>query len=292
MNPSVPDQDALRQELRSHAGLPTLPPILLRVLETVSDPNSSALDLARIILPDQSLSAAVLRLVNSAAYGFRRRITSVPEAIALVGFAEVRNLSMAATAVRRFGSLPGHAGAVQLWRHALASALAADQLQGVSPFRKTSFCAFSAGLLHDIGKLPLGMLYPEAYSDAVAAASAENAPLYEVEPRFLHMDHAAAGGILAEEWNLPAELVVAIRGHHAPTTPEAGEEALPAHFSAAANWLAYQFDLPASVNAPPPARPAGSLEALGIDEAAMGEVEMRLRGLSQRVDVLFGVIRG
>lgn len=292
MKPSTSEQDALRQELRSNGGLPTLPPILLRVLETVSDPNSSALDLARIILPDQSLSAAVLRLVNSAAYGFRRRITSVPEAIALVGFAEVRNLSMAATAVHRFGTLPGHAGAIHLWRHALAAALAADQLQAVAPCAEDSFCAFSAGLLHDIGKLPLGMLHPEAFSAAIDAANQEGAPLICVETRFLPMDHAAAGGVLAEEWNLPPELVAAIRGHHAPESVGGAEESLPAHFAAAANWLAYASDMPASANAHPPQRPADSLDALGLDETGLGEVQMRLRGLSQRVDVLFGGIRG
>ena len=99
--------------------LPTLPSVLGQILTIVADPDASALDLGRHITADQSLSATILKLVNSAYYGFYRQIKSVTMAIVILGFVEVRNLVLAATTFRILADSPSRFDRTQLWRHSV-----------------------------------------------------------------------------------------------------------------------------------------------------------------------------
>ncbi len=149
-NPPV-DAPEVRDAILRVRDLPTLPTVLGKILSAAADPDSSALDLGRLISSDQSLSATLLKLVNSAYYGFYRQIKSVTQAIVMLGFNEVRNLTLTATAFRTLSASTSDYDRNQLWRHTLAAAIAAERC---AKMKKLSIGgAFEAGLLHDIGKV-------------------------------------------------------------------------------------------------------------------------------------------
>ena len=108
--------------------MPTLPTVLTKILATAADPDASALDLGEHISADQSLSATLLKLVNSAYYGFHRQINTVTQAIVILGFLEVRNITLTATAFRTFKQGHPDFDRTQLWRHSLGTAMAADRI--------------------------------------------------------------------------------------------------------------------------------------------------------------------
>jgi len=215
--------------------LPTLPQIVLRIMDTINNPNSSAVDLGELVATDQSLSATLLRVVNSAYHGFSRRVTSISQAIVLLGFAEVRKLALAAKTFESLGLGGNMERRQRLWRHAFATAMAAEMIgkQGVG--RNQGF--FEAGLLHDIGRVAMELLFGETFEQSVALLQERNAvDLCEVEREVFGFDHAQFGGALAEHWSLPPTLREAIQRHHAPHLAKL-EPGL-AHLTALANWLA------------------------------------------------------
>jgi putative nucleotidyltransferase with HDIG domain len=281
--------DALdvRDTISRISGLPTLPAVLGQILEALSDPDSSALDLGKHIAADQSLSATLLRQVNSAYYGFYRRITDVKDAVVILGFREVQNMVMAATAFRTFPRGRSEYDRARLWRHSLASAMAAERVaKRVGLQLEGGY--FSAGLLHDIGKVALDSMLPEHFDEAVKLALEQGKPLYEVEPIVFGLDHAEVGGVLGEHWNLPPILVEAIRRHHQPETALLSPEL--AQVTAVANHLAYLADFGDSVNPESHAMPAQTAIQLKLTPAAWEPIVAELREAEARIEAMLGAI--
>jgi putative nucleotidyltransferase with HDIG domain len=281
--------DALdvRDTISRISGLPTLPAVLGQILEALSDPDSSALDLGKHIAADQSLSATLLRQVNSAYYGFYRRITDVKDAVVILGFREVQNMVMAATAFRTFPRGRSGYDRARLWRHSLASAMAAERVaKRVGLQLEGGY--FSAGLLHDIGKVALDSMLPEHFDEAVKLALEQGKPLYEVEPIVFGLDHAEVGGVLGEHWNLPPILVEAIRRHHQPETALLSPEL--AQVTAVANHLAYLADFGDSVNPESHAMPAQTAIQLKLTPAAWEPIVAELREAEARIEAMLGAI--
>ncbi len=268
--------------------LPTLPSVLGKVLVTAADPEASALDLGKHIAADQSLSATILKLVNSSYYGFYRQIKSVSHAIVMLGFLEVRNLALTATAFKTLGKSASGYDHVQLWRHSLAAAMAAERLQEMLGSEIEG--AFEAGLLHDIGKVALDLLYPGAYGEAVAKARQEARYIREVEEARFGLDHARAGGILAEHWNLPGPVVEAIRRHHAPEACE--EDARLVQLTVLANYVTYEAECGESGNGLAPAFPETAALELDCAETVCAQVAGELLEKRDAIDEFLGVIGG
>jgi len=142
--------DQLVQQIGS---LPTLPSVIVRVNEQVANPKTSALDLARTILEDQSLTARLLRLVNSPFYGFPRRIATVTEAVTILGFAPVRSLLLTASVVDLLvGEETPDFSPTGLWEHSVGAAVGAGLIARYTRHEDREE-VFVAGLLHDVGKL-------------------------------------------------------------------------------------------------------------------------------------------
>lgn len=281
--------DALdvRDTISRISGLPTLPAVLGQILEALSDPDSSALDLGKYIAADQSLSATLLRQVNSAYYGFYRRITEVKDAIVILGFREVQNMVLAATAFR---ALPrGRSGydRGRLWRHSLASAMAAERIA-----KRVGLPAdggyFSAGLLHDIGKVALDSMLPEHFDEAVKLALEQGRPLHEVEPMVFGLDHAEVGGVLGEHWNLPPILAEAIRRHHQPESALLSPEL--AQVTAVANHLAYLANFGDSIHPEAHAMPEQAAAQLRLSPALWEPVVKELAEAESRIEAMLGAI--
>ncbi len=267
--------------------LPTLPTVLSKILATAADPDASALDLGEHIQADQSLSASLLKVVNSAYYGFYRQISSVTHAIVVLGFIEVRNMTLAATAFRTLGNDNSDFDRTQLWRHSLATALAAERL--ATRTRMKSEGVFEAGLLHDIGKVVLDILYPERFEEAAHEAHQREVLIWQVEREFFGLDHAGAGGILGEHWNLPPSVVDAIRNHHAP---EASKESpkLTA-VTTVADYIATHAGLAERSNGRLPDYPEYAAQLLGLDAEALDAVGEDLRAQETKIDDLLGCLR-
>lgn len=201
--------------------LPSLPHIVVRVMELTEDPDSTAFDINEVINQDQNMTAQVLRMANSVYYGYSRRIATVTDAIVLIGFNAVRSIVLAASVSKILKKeLSGYVmGEGELWRHSQGAAVFARLLAKKAKFRSVEL-AYTATLLHDIGKLVLNSYLSDSYQEVLKVVNEEKLPFNEVEDNLFGFNHATVGGKVAEKWNLPNDLVEAIAYHHHPEKAE------------------------------------------------------------------------
>lgn len=201
--------------------LPSLPHIVVRVMELTEDPDSTAFDINEVINQDQNMTAQVLRMANSVYYGYSRRIATVTDAIVLIGFNAVRSIVLAASVSKILKKeLTGYVmGEGELWKHSQCAAVFARMLAKKKKYRSVEL-AYTATLLHDIGKLILNSYMGESYQEVLAVVNEEKVPFNEAEDRIFGFNHATVGGKVAEKWNLPPDLVEAISFHHHPGESE------------------------------------------------------------------------
>ncbi|MEO7720203.1 MAG: HDOD domain-containing protein [Capsulimonas sp.] len=213
MNADVRMQILLRQV----KDLPSLPDVAVKVARTIDHPNAGAIDVARVLSRDQGLTARVLRLANSVFYGATRRISTVSDAIVLLGMRTVRNLAMASSVEEVLGrEVPGYSmRRGDLWRHSCACANAAQSLAATIHYPVPEE-AFVAGLLHDVGKVLLSVHMQAEFTHVLKLTEDEDISFMVAEQRTLGFDHAEVGACVLERWNLPNPLVQAVRYHHAP----------------------------------------------------------------------------
>ncbi|GAB4364650.1 MAG: HDOD domain-containing protein [Calditrichia bacterium] len=205
-----------QRRVRRISKLSTLPFIAVKVMELVENPRTSASKLCDFISADQVMAARILRLANSAYYGFPRKISTLNLAIVVLGFNALRDLVLSISIIDRFSlKSQEEIDLEQFWRHALIVGRGARVLARYLNYPVVGE-AFVAGLLHDIGYLAFMQQFPTEFKE-VNHFSRENAtPFNEAEIRILGYSHTQLGSWLAENWNLPAKLVEAIRYHHQP----------------------------------------------------------------------------
>jgi putative nucleotidyltransferase with HDIG domain len=198
--------------------LVTLPDVAMRIARMVEDPSSSAADIGREISNDAALTARVLRIANSAAYGQNRKIATVTRAITVLGVRQVRDLTVGLTAVRAFDGISNDLVTMDVfWRHSVLCAVAAGQIAARRDAARTE-SPFVSGLLHDIGQLVVFSRAPEAAraSLLMMADAPDDLGLYLCERAVLKFDHGAVGASLARNWGLPDSLQECIEFHHEP----------------------------------------------------------------------------
>lgn len=206
--------DQIVQRIR---GVPSLPVAVLRLIEVVNDPDSTVHDIVEVVQYDSGLTARLLRLCNSAFLGLSRRISSLHEAIRYLGTVRVLQLiiSMHSSALlsrpqNGYGLDPG-----VLWTHSVAVALASAAF-GQRAGLKNANTLFTAGLLHDIGKVVLNEYVAAEFSQIMQLTEQQTISFSEAEKQVLGFSHDEAGGVLAETWQLPVSIVNCIRYHHDP----------------------------------------------------------------------------
>ncbi|RMH58518.1 MAG: HDOD domain-containing protein [Candidatus Hydrogenedentota bacterium] len=209
----------VRDFLKNVEKLPTLPGIAMRIIEMANNPKSAADDLSRIIVSDQSLSAKVLRLVNSAYYGIRNRVSSVKQATVILGFNTIKSLALSTAIMDKFattGVVEGFSRG-EFWKHSLGVAITNRILARKTGMRKDEEeTFFMAGLLHDIGKVILDQYFHEEFVRVLQHLNTYGGSFHSAEKEVNGLTHAEIGGLLASQWQLPEELIAAIRFHHAP----------------------------------------------------------------------------
>lgn len=204
------EKEKIRRKIKSIKSLPTLPAVAQKVSKMAESDKTSANQLGKIISTDQALSGRVLRLVNSSFYGFPGRISSISNAIVLLGFDVVKSLIISVSVFEMMEK-----GVIGLWEHSLGCAIAsriiAKKIEGCEPEEISV-----AGLLHDIGKVVVSIQLTDNYENIKKLIAEEKIIFYEAEKRVLELTHEDIGSWLAESWNLPVGLQEPIAYHHQP----------------------------------------------------------------------------
>jgi HD-like signal output (HDOD) protein len=225
--------------------MPSLSTTVTKVLEVCNRPNTSANDLNRVIGLDPVLTGQVLKLINSAYYSLSNQINSLTRAIIMLGVNTVKNLALSTAVLGSIGrqdsfrSLPMDA----FWTHSLCvgvMARAMAGLKGIPGMMHEEF--FVAGLLHDLGKIPLNHCFAEEYRQVMELSAIERGPLLRAEEMIMGFDHSRAGKMIADKWQLNLALSELLRFHHAPEKASADNRQLVA-VVAVANIFANLFDI-------------------------------------------------
>ena len=202
--------------VRESVRLGSPPLIYQRLMEVINHPRGGAIDVANVIRDDTALTARLLKVVNSAFYGFPSRIDTVSQAIAVVGTSQVKDLAMATSVVTLFKDVPQDLVSMDgFWFHSLACGTASRVLAGLRQESNVERF-FVSGILHDVGKLVCYLLIPDQSREALQLAREENELLHKAEHRVLGFDHAQVGEALMEQWNMPDSLRESVRFHHDP----------------------------------------------------------------------------
>lgn len=199
------------------ASIPTDSSIIGKVIQTIYNPKSSAYDLAQVIENDPPLTAKILSAANSAYYGQSNTINSLLRAVVLLGFDTIKELTSTITVSQYFadGDQKGKLDRRALWIHSVGTAKAA-QIISTRLLVGRPDVAYTAGLLHDIGKITLSVVFPEQYDRVVSLAAMRKARIILAEQRLLNTDHCMVGKVVCEMWNLPADLTNAVFYHNDP----------------------------------------------------------------------------
>lgn len=206
----------LYDKIEFSRNLPTLPHILLKLIEACNSEKISIKDLGGIVEKDPSLCIKILRIVNSAYYNLPHQVNNFNQALSLLGIDTLRNIAMSASVSRVFNDIREGSffSLKQFWWHSLMCAVVAELLA-----KKVSYPspeeAFLSGLLHDIGKLVLIENFPEEYA-AIVKASKNNTPLFIEEEKHLGISHADTGFWLINRWHLQSFIADAVLYHHEP----------------------------------------------------------------------------
>ena len=204
------DHGELKARLTALKDLPTLPTVLDEVSRLVETPDANPEEIARIISLDQVLSAKVLMMVNSPIYGFPGRISSISHALVLLGFNVIRGIVVSTSVLDMM--MEKH---TILWDHSVATALAASIVAREAGLKEPEECSV-AGLLHDLGKLIIGLQAPDMEQEVRKAMQKHDLPGLTAEREVLGLGHDRINGWLCDLWNLPPNLEEALTLHHAP----------------------------------------------------------------------------
>ncbi|RKZ19530.1 hypothetical protein DRQ50_01865 [bacterium] len=218
----VTDKKTILARVRT---VPSLPSVVIKIRKFLKDPDLNFTELARVIEHDPGLTANILQLANSAYFGWSRRIPSVKEAITRLGtnriFQMVLCMSVAPLVRKPIKGYDMTAG--QLWEHSFAAAICAEKLAQVLRMRDVEE-AFTAALLHDMGKVVLGTFVEVDDEPIKQMVMDEGLSFNQAERKVLGVDHGEVAGELLRFWNLPEEVAAAAHWHHEPSRAEQPSE--------------------------------------------------------------------
>ncbi len=200
--------------------LASLPSAVMRAMELINSAEASASDIGEILAEDPALTARLLKIVNSAFYGFPSRIDTISRAITIVGTLELTDLVIGASAIEVFSRLPNPlVNMYTFWEHNLYAGIVARLLSRYLRAPNTERC-FIMGLLHDIGSLVLYQQQPELSRQALETARDKRLPLHLAEREIFGFDHGEVGAELMRCWNLPESFRQVALHHHQPSLAE------------------------------------------------------------------------
>ncbi|MCB1195075.1 HDOD domain-containing protein [bacterium] len=197
--------------------LPSLPTVVLKIMELIQDDTSSASAIEKYLRQDPGLTARLLRLVNSSFFGLRHKVASIPQAIMIVGYSSLKSLVLAASTSPLFkGAFPGYGlKTAGLWQHSFLTAAWAQKFaKELGWAYEDAEEVFVAGLLHDIGKMIMSTYINEHCQEMYTALFMANGQLTAAEKTLTGIDHTEIGGRIAKKWNFSEKLEFIIKAHH------------------------------------------------------------------------------
>jgi putative nucleotidyltransferase with HDIG domain len=201
---------SVRKQIEHMGALPTLPTVVRKLLEMCENPKISLAEIATIIAQDPVLAAKILKVVNSPIYGFPGRISSLTQALLLLGLNVARGLLLGVSVLDIMQK-----SIVGLWEHSVGCAIVARIIarrKGLKDPEEVSV----AGLLHDIGKVFLSLKFPDLYSHVIAEAGGRAIFIAEAEKESFGVTHAEVEAWVGRKWNFPQGLVEQMAYHHKP----------------------------------------------------------------------------
>jgi putative nucleotidyltransferase with HDIG domain len=196
--------------------VPPFPKVAQRVSEMLDDPEVSAAALAEVIQYDEVITANVLRLCNASYFGLSRKVSSLDEALVIVGNNNLKEIMVTSSSASFYKGAAGEGYMLEqgeLWKHSIAVGIMAKELvkyaKGVNPGS-----AYTAGLLHDIGKRFLSSFVAEDFKEIMAKVVHDNSSFVEAEKELLGANHAELGGMIMSRWDFPKEIELAVLQHH------------------------------------------------------------------------------
>lgn len=244
--------------------------IYCELQKVMHHPDTSFQELEAIIRIDSSLTARLLRVVNSAYYGFKSKVETITHALSIVGTDQLMELVVATSILGKFRGIPNELFNMNLfWRHSVAVGLAARTIAEIKKEEKPE-SYYVAGLLHDLGRLVMCLSTPDQALKIFEEHSQGDRPMTHYEEKHLECNHAQIGAALFERWNLPDFHQAVVKGHHDPFRDKEWElQASIVHF---ADYLAYEMGLGGSGEMHPPEINPKAKKLLKLDEKALKKV--------------------
>lgn len=229
--------------------MPPFPQVVQRAMALLAEPDYQVSGLVDVLKVDQAVTANILKLCNSAFFGLPRKVSSLKEAVVYLGANQLRQLLLSGAASKIYDR-PSEGYSVfadELWRHALATAVMAQVLRRHLHLKLDENMLFTAGLLHDVGKVVLSNFVIDKYREIEQLVAEKQQSFQEAEKLVLGFDHAEIGGLIARKWDFPEVIVEAIAFHHEPARA-AREFRLTAELVALANNLSVMVGYGTSVD--------------------------------------------
>jgi putative nucleotidyltransferase with HDIG domain len=205
------DPKVLRHKVENINALPTMPAVLKRLSSVIEKPRITIVEISAFISNDPALTTKVLKMVNSAIYGFPGRIASVSHATMLLGLNVIKGLLLGVSVFELMQKTMSG-----LYEHSLAVAIASRVIAQKKNLKEPEEVSV-AGLLHDIGKVILTLEFAQEYEKAMKEAEEKKIAIFDAEKIQFNATHADVGGWLAEKWRFPTNLIEVIEFHHRPT---------------------------------------------------------------------------
>ncbi|MDY6822282.1 MAG: HDOD domain-containing protein [Thermodesulfobacteriota bacterium] len=218
------DANTIIKKLDKIRDLPTLPVVAMEVNQLIQNESASIKTISQAIEKDQAIVSKLLKLVNSAFYGVSSKVTTVHEAVVLLGFNTLRNVVISVSVVKAFEGqeIPEGFDMARMWQHSAATAILTKYLMQKGCV--VSGDSFVGGLLHDIGKIVMVQHFPDLFFEIVRSAAKEDISFRDAEKKLSPIGHARIGAYLGKRWHLPSKLVNSIEFHHAPDKTRADLE--------------------------------------------------------------------
>jgi putative nucleotidyltransferase with HDIG domain len=227
------DEKQILDKLDRIREIPTLPSIVFELNKLLQDPDTSVARISQTIEKDQATALKILKLVNSAFYGLKSKVSEIRSAVIMLGFNAVRNAIVSVSAIEAFANkikLPDF-DITDFWKHSLAVAVTSKSIAYSTRLNSPDNC-FVGGLLHDVGKVIMAQYFQNLFAAVWTASKRESISFYEAEQKLIPTNHAMIGARLASRWQLPPGLVEAIQWHHdCHFEPQNAEVALIIHLA-------------------------------------------------------------
>lgn len=269
--------------------LPTLPQVVSAIIELLDDPNSSVSDINDVMSKDPAIVAKILKVVNSSFYSLSKPVSSISQAIVILGFNTVKSIAISASVLDMFGAGDDSFNYEDFWAHSIGCATVASSVGKRIPGGNAD-TGFVLGLVHDLGKLILDQYAPVEFQDIISLAKNRQCQFFEVEQDVLETTHADIGFWLATKWKLDENLALAIKYHHSIENAEEDWVRLHASICSFANYVCKQRNYGNSGCFGKPKLNRCAWEALKIDKDDLPKLVEVINGEMSKADDFLSVV--